>query len=66
MRVCRSRQDLTFQYPCSPLISGERVRSGGILPAKTHPLVRRVSVAGVPLSGLGVGAMFKSLRKDTY
>ena len=23
MRVCRSRQDLTFQYPCSPLAKGE-------------------------------------------
>ena len=22
MRVCRSRQDLTFQYPCSPLRKG--------------------------------------------
>jgi hypothetical protein len=22
MRVCRSRQDLTFQYPCSPLAKG--------------------------------------------
>ena len=22
MRVCRSRQDLTFQYPCSPLDKG--------------------------------------------
>jgi hypothetical protein len=22
MRVCRSRQDLTFQYPCSPLTKG--------------------------------------------
>jgi hypothetical protein len=22
MRVCRSRQDLTFQYPCSPLSKG--------------------------------------------
>jgi hypothetical protein len=29
MRVCRSRQDLTFQYPCSPLIKGERVRVRG-------------------------------------
>jgi hypothetical protein len=35
----------------SPLIRGERAGSGGILPAKAHPLVRRMSVAGVPLSG---------------
>jgi hypothetical protein len=34
MRVCRSRQDLTFQYPCSPLIKGERAGSGGILHAQ--------------------------------
>jgi hypothetical protein len=55
MRVCRSRQDLTFQYPCSPLDKGERAGSGGILPAKPHPLVRRMNVAGVPLSDLQEG-----------
>jgi hypothetical protein len=36
--------------PSPPLIRGERAGSGGILPAKTHPLVRRMNVAGVPLS----------------
>jgi hypothetical protein len=29
MRVCRSRQDLTFQYPCSPLIKGGEGREWG-------------------------------------
>ena len=29
MRVCRSRQDLTFQYPCSPLDKGGEGREWG-------------------------------------
>jgi hypothetical protein len=29
MRVCRSRQDLTFQYPCSPLVKGGEGRGEG-------------------------------------
>ena len=41
--------------PYPPLIRGERAGSGGILPAKTHPLVRRMNVAGVPLSDLQEG-----------
>jgi hypothetical protein len=42
--------------PTSPPLSrGERAGSGGILPAKTHPLVRRMNVAGVPLSDLQEG-----------
>ena len=38
--------------PTPPVIRGEWAGSGGILPAKTHPLVRRMNVAGVPLSDL--------------
>ena len=35
MRVCRSRQDLTFQYPCSPLSKGEEGTGvGGIRPTR--------------------------------
>ena len=34
----------------SPLDKGGEGREWGDLPAKTHPLVRRMSVAGVPLS----------------
>jgi hypothetical protein len=45
MRVCRSRQDLTFQYPCSPLDKGGEGREWGD-PACKNPLPRAPNECG--------------------
>jgi hypothetical protein len=64
MRVCRSRQDLTFQYPCSPLTKGgegtlirvqrfstESLRRGRFFPARACGQARLFALTPcVPLS----------------